>query len=475
MEVLVIRLSHRCASRRVVALLVLVALALLVSSATAFAATEVDVVRVLERQDAYIDSSMNHPGDLQRLEQAAGNAASQGVPEKLVVLSGIPSGVPSSAAAASSLRRLLNFSGVVVVADPRGIGLSSDRLSRSEMNTIGRKAVAQCITGAVADCAVLAGNDAVSQIKADKSASDRRSAIFWGVVLIIIAVVVAFLVWNVGRRRKAITGRRNDLYAAASNTLSLADNAVEQIESATTGQQMPAGARADYDRALALRDQARNELDRAQSPEMLTQANQDAAQAVLALQGVMKTLGISSPLANPLEAPTRRCFYCGHDDRPPYSKEVIDDGRGNSMQVDVCNVCRTQMAEGRRPQVSTVNYGGAMMPWWAVPGNPWYYSYGGPSWQNWLPFFAGVELGSFFGGGWGYGDYDDRGWGGDDGGQWGGDAGQAVGADAPSDAGGVDFSGQGGWDASGGDTGGWDSGGGDWGGGDSGGGGGGDW
>jgi hypothetical protein len=303
----------------------------------------------------------------------------------------------------------------------------------------------------------------VAQIKADKASSNQQSAIFWAVVLAIVALIILVLVFMTRRRLSAITGRRNDLYRAASNTLSLADNAVEEIESATAGRPMDSGIRGEYDAALALRDQARNELERARSPEMLTQANQDAAQAVLALQGVMRRLGINSPLANPLEAPGRRCFYCAHDDRPPYTQETIEDGRDNSMVVDVCRVCREQLAAGRRPQIATVNYGGATVPWWAMPGNPWYYSYGGPSWQNWLPFFAGLELGSWFGGGWGggpgwgFGDYDDGGWAG-------ADAGSSVGADVPSDAGGVDFGSpadSSGWDTSGwnagGDSGGWDN------------------
>ena len=41
------------------------------------------------------------------------------------------------------------------------------------------------------------------------------------------------------------------------------------------------------------------------------------------------------------------------------------------------------------------------LPWWAVPNNPWYISYGGPSWQYWLPFLVGMDVATWFGGGWG--------------------------------------------------------------------------
>lgn len=246
-----------------------------------------------------------------------------------------------------------------------------------------------------------------------------------------------------------------DLQRAAANTLSLADNAVMEIENASTrsGRPLPSDVQSEYDAALSLREQARRALERASSDAELTQASQDAAQSVLALQGVMRRIGAGGPMTNPLLSPVpgHRCFYCGRDDRPPYAGQDISDGRGNSMRVEVCSTCMALLRAGRTPQVTTAMYGGSPVPWWAVPNNPWYYGYGGPSWQYWLPFFTGMELGSWYGGGWGYGwgpdvmvvdddaagfggdvsqdmgaaDYGsyDAGSGGDSGGDWGGDSG----------------------------------------------------
>ncbi|HEX6508116.1 MAG TPA: hypothetical protein VF221_10835, partial [Chloroflexota bacterium] len=280
---------------------------------------------------------------------------------------------------------------------------------------------------------------------------------------------IAFSVWFFGRRRRESTGRLDELRTAASNTLSLADNAVNEIES--SGASLSPDVRAAYDRALALREGARTELERGATPAALTQANQDAAQAVLALQGVMRTSGIQSRLSNPLDLPTEhRCFYCGRTDRPPYVTRTIEDGKGNSMEIEVCSADMAELERGRTPQIQTAQYGGGNVPWWAVPNSPWYYSYGGPSWQYWLPFLIGVDVGGWFGSGWG-GPGD--GWGQDynavspDAGYAGGEA-YPQGAQDPGD-----FSGWGdqgsGVDSGGGDWGGGDSGGGDWGGGDSGG------
>jgi hypothetical protein len=337
---------------------------------------------------------------------------------------------------------------------------------------------------------VFAGQIAASQAKSDKNSSFHDAAVFWLVVLVAIALLILVAALSMRRRRRASGARLDELRQAANSTLSQADSAVQEIEG--SGKKLTPDVRADYDRALGLRNRAQAEINQAGSQAGLIQANEDAAQAVLALQGVMRKAGIEGALTNPLDLPARRCFYCGRDDRPPYITRSIDDGKGNTMQVDICSVDAAQLQRGRTPQIATVQYGGSPVPWWAVPNSPWYYGYGGPSWQYWLPFMIGMDVGGWYGGGWGgyggygYGDFDGgQAWG--NGGDWGQDT-QGVGS-GPTDTGAGDFGGWGGgtdvgsgdagsWggDAGswGGDSGGWggDAGGGDFGGGgDSGGGG----
>lgn len=304
-------------------------------------------------------------------------------------------------------------------------------------------------------CATFAGRQAVSQIQTDQHSSSNNSGLIWLIVLAALFGVVLMTSFRARGRRSALAADLNDLRRAAGNTLSQADDAVQAVETGTAGKPLQGEARAEYDRALALRDTAQSELERGTTPEMLWQANQDAAQSVMALQGVMRRAGIQVPAGNPLQVPTgHRCFYCGRDDRPPYTTRTIEDGHGNSMTIEVCAVDEQRLEAGERPQVATVPYGGGQVPWYAVPGNPWYYTYGGSMWQSWLPFVLGMEAGQLFGGGWGWG------------GGWGYGMGNQGGTiDIPSDAGGAGF---GGW----GDAGGWDAGGGGWGGGDLGGGGG---
>lgn len=481
------RFSRRVGAARAIGGAVLLCLLLTFPARVipALADTNAQVAAALTSSDVYVARAMPSSahvssGDAQRLQAATHAAVNSGVPEKIAVVSHYPSKYSDPYAAARALRQFLDFAGVLVLMSPRGIGVSSDTLTFNEIQSIERKALPRCLTS-YAQCALYAGQLAVNQTKADKSAANRSAAIFWLVLLAILAVIIAAVAFVVRRRQSRAAGNLNELQSAAGNTLSLADSAVQEIEQATTP--MSTAIRSDYDRALAMRDRARVGLETGKSASALTQANQDAAAAVLALQGVMKSMGIQSALSNPLESPAgHRCFYCGRTDRAPYVTRTIDDGKGNSMQIEVCAVDLEKLEQGRTPQIQTVQHNGSMVPWWAVPNNPYYYSYGGPTWQYWLPFMIGMDVGGWYGGGWGGGyGYGDSNLGGNYG-DAGGAAPDGGTVDPTSDMGAGDLSGWGGGtDTSGGDagggsgdSGGWGGdtgGGGDWGGGDSGGGG----
>jgi len=452
------------------------------------------VLRTLQQQDAYIapiiyQKKLAKVGDVQRLEGVARVAATHGVPEKFVLLGSLPSPYGKDTyAAAYQLQKNLNFSGVLIMVSRWGIAVVSDRLSLGDVRAVEQATQGQCFSQGFTTCAASAGQGGEARITSSQDTKNRNSSIAGFLVLALVVAAVLFLVRRTMRGRQRTRDRSNELRNAASNTLAVADEAVNAVEQELRrGSEMPADVRHDYESALALRQQAEREMAPSQTDAVLTQANQDAAHSVLALQGVMRSLNINSPLSSPLEQPDRRCFYCGRDDRPPYDREKISDDKGNTMDVDVCSVDRQQIDAGRKPQIETVPYNGTQMPWWAVPSSPWYYSYGGPTWQYWLPFMVGMDVGSWMGGGWygsgfggGYG-YDDGGSSWNDGspqidsgtmdpssdhgaGAFGGwDSGGSGGTDS---GGGWDSGGGGGWD-SGGDGGGWDSGGG---GGDSGGG-----
>ena len=480
---MIVRLAHAlCRFRFFAAGAVLLGTLICSAGRVALAANDIrNVETVLNSQNVYISQSTitagkAQAGDVQRLEQEATAEANRGVPTKIAIFTQLPvnsAGVRMPPPlAARIIRRFLDFHGNLILVTPPGIyiSISSDKLSSAQEHDVALRAERQCNLAPV-NCAIAASRNAADTYKSIVNDDMRNAAIFWLVVLLVIGGIIGFFARRARKKQGASRARLSDLLAAARNTLSLADEAVTEIE-ATSGQMRPQ-VRAEYDRALGLRGRARTELDGAKTPAALTQTNQDAAQAVLALQGVMRSLGIQNPLANTLDLPGHRCFYCGRDDRPPYTPRTIDDGKGNSLQIEVCAVDLQQLERGRTPQIATVQQGGTPMPWWAQPGNPYYYSYGGPTWQYWLPFWIGMDVGGWYGGGWynygpGYGDvggygYGDGGYG--DGGS--GNGGSGDGGQTPSDSGGADF-GSGNWSGGGGDSGGWSGGGdssGGWGGG----------
>jgi hypothetical protein len=450
--------------------------------------TNSDVVKALTQGDVYITNQAPpqariHAGDRQRLTQLTDQAASKGIPEKIAIVSQYPRRYANTAQATSALRQYLDFSGVLILISPRGVGVSSDVLTQSEDTAIARKVRPICLSQGYTACALHAGQLALNQGRADKNSAFHSAAVFWIVLLVILAVIILIVVLAMRARQRRGAAHLDDLRRAANATLSRADAAVEQME--TRAASLTPDLRQNYDRALGLRDRARAEIEHAANEQMMIQANEDAAQAVLALQGVARSAGLSTDLSSPLDVPERRCFYCGHSDRPPYLTRTIDDGKGNGMEVEICSECQAQLERGQTPQIATVRHDGSMVPWWAVPNNPWYYSYGGPTWQYWLPFLIGMDVGGWFGGGWNTfgsygGNWDGGGWvggqpadqliptdaGGADFGGW-GDAGgfsdAGMGAGTPSDAGGADFGGwgdsgsDGGWggDSGGSDSGGW--------------------
>lgn len=450
----------------------------------AYADSNSDVVKALTQRDVYVTpvhlaSGDVQPGDAQRLQAAVNWAGDKGVQEKIAIISHFPRHTfPNIGQAADGLRNFLAFTGVLILVGPPGIAVSTDSLTVAERTAIAQKVRPRCFNQGYAACAAYASQLTVVKMHTDDSSTFHNTVVFWIVILVALSVFFAAIVLIVRGRRGQSNQRLGELRRAGASTLALTDTAVEQIEKYS--EKMKPDVRQQYDSALGLRNRAREELDTARTERSLTAANEDAAQAVLAFQGVMRSLDIRSALSDPIDLPARRCFYCGRTDRAPYVQSTIDDGKGNSMQIEICSVDQALLARGHTPPMATVRHNGMSVPWWAVPNNPWYYSYGGSSWQYWLPFLVGMDVGGWMDGGWtgGYGDYsaagvgagdmtgasasqstpnpggaDFDGWGsgpGDNSGNYGDSSGW--GGDSGTDPGGADF---GGGDSGGGDSGGW--------------------
>jgi hypothetical protein len=377
-------------------------------SSSARADEAADAYNTLQTSSVYIAPGLQsaghvRAGDASALQAQATASAGGGAPEKFALLTTLPKrlGTTSGATqrAADTLRQEVPLAGgVLVLIWPHGIGVSSGTLSRGQIESIERVAAPICHAAGYGACALAAGKAAESQVRSDQATTQRDALVFWSIVLLIIAALVGYFVWRAARLRRKIAGGLEELRSAAGNTLATIDTVVRTIEPSAAP--MAPEVRQEYDRALALRDRARCACEGVTTQAALIQANNDAALSMLLLQGVTRALDItalSSPQA--VDPADPRCLYCGLSDRPPYSERTIGDGQGNSLRVEVCAVCMGQLQAGRTPQMATARFDGLVMPWWAVPSSPNYSMYGGPSWQYWLPFLIGIDVGGWFGGG----------------------------------------------------------------------------
>ncbi len=171
-------------------------------------ATNADVAQQLSLSDVYIAPEMHsrpyvHAGDAQRLTQATTDSAHRGVPMKVGIISHYPRTVHSPTDAADKLRNYMDFSGVLILVTPSGIGISSDQLSGKDIAAIERAVGPRCKVEAT-DCAISAIHRAVPRVLAIQAEANRNAGVFWVVSVGLFGLVVLVLVLWTRRKRAAI-------------------------------------------------------------------------------------------------------------------------------------------------------------------------------------------------------------------------------------------------------------------------------
>jgi hypothetical protein len=187
-----------------VGLLVSLLLALLLP-AVAQADNNTTVLNTLNNGSVYVAPSVlssGHAarGDAKKLQAAVDAAGSHGVPAKVALVMTYPSTIHSPEDGANHLRNLLDFSGVLVLVAPRGVGVSSDYLSSAEVRGLERRAGSRCASSYTA-CAVEAIQASVPKVQAQQATANRNVAIFWAVAVLVFGVLVGALVISARRRQ----------------------------------------------------------------------------------------------------------------------------------------------------------------------------------------------------------------------------------------------------------------------------------
>lgn len=196
------------------ALLVSLILLLLLRAGLALADNNVTVINKLTTDAIYISPSViaaghdsaSDKGQLRRAVDAAGKSS---VPVKVALVMTYPTKLKGPHDAAQHLRNFIDFSGVLVLVSPRGIGVSSDFLTSAATARLERKAAPFC-TMTYAECAVRAINASVPEVKSQVAAANRNVAIFWAVAVIAFGVLIAVLVLIARRRQLALIAEWGD-------------------------------------------------------------------------------------------------------------------------------------------------------------------------------------------------------------------------------------------------------------------------
>lgn len=363
------------------------------------------VAVALQTGTAYISPQVKaagrvHRGDLARLRRAADASGERGVPEKFAIVRHLPSNYGAekngAALAAQGLARLVGLvDGVMIVVSPRGLGLSSSRLDGTTLRRLERRFEPLCRAVSYTACALQAGRAAIVSIGRREAAATRNAALVWFAVLVLLAAVIAWFVWRAARLQRRLGAGQDALRAAAGSTLALADAAVREIEVVDGMNQTD--VRAEYTRAREAQERARREIESGTTPAALTQANTDAALAVLILQRIGGSLGLEGlAQAGSSDRPVKKCLYCARAGMSSYVERSIDDSQGNGLRVDVCPSCIALLESGQTPAVAVARHGGSRVPWWADPASGRYVAYGGAAWQYWLPFLIGVDVAGWY-------------------------------------------------------------------------------
>ena len=245
------------------------------------------------------------------------------------------------------------------------------------------------------------------------------------VIGLLIAGVVAFLVFRGVRKQRRSRAELAEVKAAAHDDLiALADD-VQKLEQPVEANQQ---AKHEYTQALDSYDKASGSYDRATQPRQLEAVTSSLEEGRWHMSAAQALLDGHDP-------PERRppCFF---DPRHGPSTRDVDwtPPSGTARKVPACEADAQAVERGAQPVSREVMTGGRMVPYWNAPPyfGPWaggyFMPFGGTGFLSGL--FVGELLGGAFGGlgygSWGgagtaggFGNWDDGG-GGGDGGDFGG-------------------------------------------------------
>jgi hypothetical protein len=219
------------------------------------------------------------------------------------------------------------------------------------------------------------------------------------VIGLLVAGIIAFLVFRAIRSRRRSQAELAEVKAAAHDDLiALADD-VQKLEQPVEAN---AQAKQEYTQALDFYDKASGTYDRVTRPRQLEAVTS-------ALEEGRWHMSSAEALLEGRDPPERRppCFFDPRHGPSARDVEWTPPG-GTSRKVPACEPDAQAVERGTQPASREVMAGGRMVPYWSAPPyfGPWaggyFMPFGGTGFLSGL--FVGELLGGAFGG-WGYGSW----------------------------------------------------------------------
>ncbi len=346
-----------------------------------------EVVRVLSREDLYIEPAMAgrlSAADRQRLAAKAAELRDRGWTVKFVLISRPPAGFQTLGEFTGELHRYLDLrDGLLVVASQNAVSAKTDRLGREETQRLTDASRRVFTAEGYAAGMVYLADSIVAEAEAREAAGRSAAILLLGLGLAAVVGLAAFFTLRLGSGRRArlkeLRGWHADLTAAALEF----DRVLGPAPTSARGQD----GRRSLDLVLDQLAEVGSKLDRlgraglfGPNPQELDEVARGLLEARDRLATLAETLGdellalkgVKLPDMVGREAPSGAgpplaCFFCARPLRPEEAREVVLDFGTERRPVVVDPEHYEALRRGEQPPVRTVEVGGRQVPWFEDP------------------------------------------------------------------------------------------------------------
>ncbi len=363
-----------------------------------------ELVRVLSRDDVYVEPAMAGrvpAADRERLLAKAAELRARGWTVKFAVISRPPPGFQNLGEFTSQLHRYLGLGdGLLIVASQNAVSARTDRLGRDETQRLTDASRRVFTAEGYAAGMVYLADSIVAEAEAREAATRTATVGLAGLLVLGLLGAVGFLALRTGSGRRARLSRLKEWHVGLAAAALDFDRAVGPAP----GSPRLRDARRSLDLVLDQVAEVGAKLERLGQGSILGPSPRDLDEVARNLVAVRDRLSaLADNLADelpelkdirlpemvpdrPEPEPTGRlaCFFCARPLRSDEAREVVLDFGTERRRVVVDPEHYEALRRGEQPPVRTVEVNGRPVPWFEDPNFD-------PR-RDYRPSYAGIGL-----------------------------------------------------------------------------------